>query len=232
MSETRTFKGVRYENGELPKRFLKPLDGSPDAELREDAAASYNRMIVDVKNLTGLTLTVRGWNRTIADQEKFFFQRYYVRSSGGTDARWYKGKRYVRRANVYPAAIPGESNHGWGTTIDVDDFGVGNGNVRFHQARPIMEKHGWSFVEGLSISEPWHAEYMPLSDQYRNRKEDDMDPELADMIRAIHGFLFVKKFKDGDGATTLNKILERGLDVDRRILAEVKDGAETEKGTK
>lgn len=237
MTETRTYKGTRYENGELPERFLRPLNGSPGAFLREDAAESYNRMIVEVAHTTGLTLTVRGWNRTAEEQEKFFHERYKVQASGGIDARWHgtgdspcsrhkDNRRYVRKAGVMPAARPHTSNHGWGTTIDVDDFGVGAGNARFHQARPIMEKHGWSVVEGLSISEPWHWEYQPLTDRYKG-KDVPMDPELAEMIRKIHGFLFVKKFSDGKGATTLENILERQLDVVRDIKDQTKP--ETEK---
>ena len=219
MVETRTYKGTTYENGEIPQRFLRVLSGSPDAELREDAAASWNRLVIDVENQTGLTLAVRGWNRTIAEQEEFFFERYRAQKTGGIDARWYKGTRYVR-TGAFPAAIPGTSNHGWATTVDVEDFGTGAGNDRFHAARPIMEKHGWTFAEGLSISEPWHTVYSPPSDQYKG-KVPPMDPELAEMIRDIHAFLFVKTFKDGKGATTLENILERDLDVARRTLTEV-----------
>jgi len=174
MSRYATYKGVTYANGYLPDRFKKPLDGnnyalpSDPAVLREDAADSWNRARADVLRQTGLVLTVRGWNRSIADQERFFFERYEKgKYSPYGDYRSYKGATYGRVRGA-AAAIPGTSNHGLGTTVDVVDFGsVGEfDNARRQASIAILRRHGWDDTEGRSVSEPWHLVYVPSQDTH------------------------------------------------------------------
>lgn len=185
-----TFAGKTYSNGSVPKSLLAPLDGENygRAELRRDAAESWNRARAEVKAKTGITLTVRGWNRSLAEQEQFFFERYRRQASGGIDARWYKGVRYARFTGA-PAAIPGTSNHGWGTTVDVNDFGAygTRGNARRDKAMPILRQHGWTDDEGQSIAEPWHLEYVPAKDTHpAPPQEDDMTPTETRHLAEIH----------------------------------------------
>lgn len=188
-----TYAGKTYSNGNVPESLLAPLDGENygDAELRRDAAESWNRARADVKAKTGLTLTVRGWNRSLAEQERFFFERYRRQATGGIDARWYKGVRYVRVTGA-PAAIPGTSNHGLGTTIDVNDFGAfgTRGNDRRDKAMPILRKHGWTDEEGQSIAEPWHLSYDPSKDTHpaptTPPEIPDMDATQAAQLSTIH----------------------------------------------
>src|SRR5690606_11235569 len=132
MAKTMTYRGVAYTNGNLPKHLLGLLDGnnlalpSDPARLRLDAAESWNRARAEVQRKTGVVLTVRGWNRSLAEQEKFFFQRYKAgKASPFGDYRVYKGVRYGR-TNGAAAAIPAPSNHGWDRVVDgVDLVGVG-----------------------------------------------------------------------------------------------------------
>lgn len=182
-----TYQGHTYTNGNVPKALLAPLDGENygDAVLRLDAAAAWNRARAEVKAKTGIVLTVRGWNRSLAEQERFFFERYSRQASGGGrfgDIRWYKGVRYVRTSGA-PAAIPGTSNHGWGLAVDIDDFGAYRtaGNARSRLANPILEKHGWTDDEGSSIGEPWHRVYKPERDTQKNAKPAAPTQEEPDM---------------------------------------------------
>jgi hypothetical protein len=230
-----TYKGHTYTNGNVPKVLLAPLDGQNygNAELRRDAAESWNRARAEVKAKTGIVLTVRGWNRTLAEQERFFFERYSRQAAGNGpfgDVRWYKGVRYVRTTGA-PAAIPGTSNHGWGLAVDIDDFGAyrTKGNARSRLASPILEKHGWTDDEGSSIGEPWHRVYKPERDTHpapikttpqEEPMTDGLNTEQATQLSTVHGVL-TRKLTDGSGATTPDQIWQRTLDVSRRTLVAV-----------
>lgn len=158
---------ANYKNGEVPASALAPLDGQPEAFLRADAAASWNRARKEIKAATGRDIRARGWNRTLAEQVKFFNLAYKPQASGGTDARWWNGRRYVRRPGKAAAAIPGTSNHGWGIAVDVEDFGLEHqwNSAWRAKAFPILAKHGWTDHSGRSIGEPWHIEYDPNKDK-------------------------------------------------------------------
>lgn len=166
---------MSYPNGEVPASDLAPLDEQPAAQLRTDAAAAWNRARADVKARTGIVLRVRGWFRTWAEQVTFFHRAYTPTRAGGTDPRWFAGVRYARRPGKAAAAIPGTSNHGYGTTVDVEDYG-GVGNFE-HPRRvatfPILAEHGWTDDEGRGpIREPWHLTY----DRTRDRHINDPAP--------------------------------------------------------
>jgi hypothetical protein len=227
-----TYAGYTYENGYVPRAVLAPLDGENygDAELRRDAAEAWNRARADVKARTGIVLTVRGWNRTIAEQERFFFERYDEQATGSGpfgDVRWYKGVRYVRTSGA-PAAIPGNSNHGWGLAVDIDDFGAYRtlGNDRSAKATPILERHGWTDDEGSSIGEPWHRVYKPASDTHPEPfQEDDMTPDehtaliqtrsdAAAILSAVSAM--VADVSAPEEGITQRRALERDLAVARR----------------
>src|SRR5690606_39562570 len=75
-NEKATYKGVTYSNGNLPKKFRKALAGQSNAYLRSDAADAWNAAREEALKETGVLLTVRGWDRTISEQRKFFLQRY------------------------------------------------------------------------------------------------------------------------------------------------------------
>lgn len=171
---TQTFKGYTYENGEVPSILLARLDGENygDAFLRLDAAESWNRARADVLRQTGLVLTVRGWMRSEAEQEQFFHERYKAnKTSPFSDYRYHVHNgagAWYGRTNGAAAAIPGTSNHGWGTTVDVVDFGgVGEfDNPRRVKAIEILKRHGWDDTEGRSVKEPWHLMYIPSQDTH------------------------------------------------------------------
>jgi len=222
-----TFAGLTYTNGNVPRSILAPLDGENygAAELRRDAAESWNRARADVLARTGIALTVRGWNRTLAEQERFFFERYQKQATGDGpfgDVRWYKGARYVRVTGA-PAAIPGTSNHGWGLAVDVDDFGAyrTTGNTRSAKATPILERHGWTDDEGSSIGEPWHRVYKPERDTHPTVQEDDMTLTQTEktQLDATHAEVTSKvgDVSAPEEGITQRRALERVLAVCRRM---------------
>ncbi|MFD6176215.1 MULTISPECIES: peptidoglycan-binding protein [unclassified Isoptericola] len=177
---TMRFRGRSYRNGCVPSAVLDELrphgrhgtDGRSRAFLRKDAAASWNRAVDDVRAGTGLQLTVRGWNRSLGEQQAFFFQRYRrgARSPFG-DYRRYDGSTWGRVGGA-AAAVPGYSNHGWALAVDVQDFGgVGEwGNPRRAKAYPILREHGWTETEGRRVNEPWHLVYCPAEDRGARRR--------------------------------------------------------------
>ena len=218
-----TYKGVTYANGQLPDRFKVRLEGNnlalpgDPAVLREDAGNSWNKARAEVLAKTGITLAVRGWNRSLADQERFFFERYKRGAySPFNDYRWYKGVQYGR-TNGAAAAIPGDSNHGLGIAIDVSDFGgVGNFNyTRRVKTIDILKKHGWTDTEGRgSIQEPWHLVY----DDSKNTQKNVEPPKEE-------GFLM--KLTDEEQQAVLNRVNEIKIQQNRieTILnSGVKDG--------
>lgn len=198
-----------YANGSVPASDLAPLDGQPDAQLRADAAAAWNRARAAVTARTGITLRVRGWNRTLAEQERFFHERYEPRKTGGTDVRWYKGVRYARVRGA-AAAIPGTSNHGWGVALDVEDYGnVGQFDYPRRVATfPTLAEHGWTDTEGRgAIREPWHLVYDPARDKHKNTPTpkpapapvpvpDVQEDDMRGLIEALY-----RRFLGRDGST-------------------------------
>ena len=196
---TTTYGGLTYANGAVPAAVLAPLTGQPDAFLRRDAAEAWNRSRADVLARTGILLAVRGWNRTLAEQEKFFLERYQLQATGDgpyDDVRWWNGRRYVRYGTA-AAAIPGTSNHGWGLAVDVIDYG----NVRqFDYPRraltfPILARHGWTDTEGRgNIQEPWHLVYDPTRDTH---------PTPAKPVQTLPGDDDVILYLKGDKAPSV-----------------------------
>lgn len=222
-----TYAGKTYTNGNVPKSLLAPLDGENygNAELRRDAAESWNRARAEVKAKTGVVLAVRGWNRTYDEQVTFYLQRHERWTPGYKVCCYWNGVPY-RFTGTAHAAPPGTSNHGWGLAVDIVDFGgVGQwNNPRYLAAWPILAKHGWTETEGRgSIQEPWHKVYDPAKDQRKNTtptQEDDMTPAQADQLDDLHRLL-LRKFTDGDQTIDIVDGVRRDLIVDRRTEADV-----------
>lgn len=189
----KTFGGTTYSNGNAPAALLAELNpkglhgtvGRSRAFLRKDAAASWNRAIAEVKAKTGLDLTVRGWNRSYAEQRAFFLYRYSAGAySRYGDYRYWNGVRYGRVRGA-AAAVPGYSNHGWGLAVDVLNFGgVGQfENARRTKAMPILRKHGWTDTEGHRVNEPWHLVYDPAADKGKVAAPKKRKPRRLPTVR-------------------------------------------------
>lgn len=156
---------MAYANGFVPASALAPLDGQPGCFLRADAAAAWNAARAEVKRRTGIVLTVRGWNRTYAEQVLFYLQRHRLAKAGERVCCYWQERPYKFTGTAH-AAPPGTSNHGWGLAVDVNDYGgVGNfSHPRRTATFPILAQYGWTDTEGRgAIREPWHLVWNPSS---------------------------------------------------------------------
>lgn len=121
-------------NGQLPQSDLAPI---AQGQLRKDAAAAWNAMNVEARKL-GLEIVPTGSKssyRTFAQQQEL----YNLYKSG--------------RGNL--AAIPGQSNHGWGLAVD-----LATPQMRAMVDR-IGAKYGFSKRCSDAQSEWWHIKYDP-----------------------------------------------------------------------
>jgi hypothetical protein len=121
------------ENGKLPQSELAPI---AQGQLRKDAAAAWNAMNVESRR-RGLELVPTGSAssyRTLAQQEAL----YQEMLNGG---------------NL--AAVPGTSNHGWGTAVDTPD------QRHWTMIEQIGRPYGYSKAWSDAPSEPWHVCFQP-----------------------------------------------------------------------
>lgn len=154
-------------NGRLTGSETVALKSASGHRLRADAAASWDRLASAYKARTGgRTLPITDSYRTISVQERLFLDRYMRAASGGGyygDVRYWKGVRYVRRRGQNAAAVPGTSNHGWGTAVDAGTTSFTSD--AYKDLNAIAGHYGWSNTAGRAISEPWHWEYNPAADR-------------------------------------------------------------------
>jgi LAS superfamily LD-carboxypeptidase LdcB len=119
-------------NGQLPPSSLAPIYRG---QLRKDAAAGFNAMNVEARKL-GVELYPTGSKssyRTYAQQQEL--RALYLSGRGNL------------------AAVPGTSNHGWGTAVD-----FATPAMRAMVDR-IGTKYGWSKQWSDAQSEWWHILY-------------------------------------------------------------------------
>lgn len=127
----------RYPNGAIPLSALCPV--APGHYLRADAAHALLQLNAEYQQMWGHPLCLTDSYRAFDSQVELF--------------------------SVKPdlAAVPGRSNHGWGTAVDlcggVEVFGSGP-HVWMREHAPLF---GWFHPswaqEGGSRPEPWHWEY-------------------------------------------------------------------------
>lgn len=161
------------KNGQLKASELAPITGG--GLLRSDAAASWNLM-VEAAAKDGITLRHNGAYRPETIQVSLFKTNYTPIANGSNDVRLWDSngngskERWYRRPNKPSTAIPGTSNHGWGTAIDVANafyaYGAAPSKIvswlnrnakKFGWVRP-----SWAFTQ--RDWEPWHWEYDPSKD--------------------------------------------------------------------
>jgi hypothetical protein len=128
-----------YGNGEIPLDALCPLGPAPHEQLRADAAFAFDRLSAAYAERFGSGICVTDSYRSLADQVR------------------------VRAERPGLAAVPGHSNHGWGSAVDLC-----GGVERFDSAEhrwlrlnaPLFGwfHPSWAKVDG-SLPEPWHWEY-------------------------------------------------------------------------
>jgi hypothetical protein len=125
----------KFPNGLIPARYLCPLP-QPGRSLRADAALAFYRLNGAYRRRFGSDMCLRDSYRSLPDQ-----QRVYVARPGF-------------------AAIPGRSNHGLGTAVDICGGVESQGSPQFTWLTVNSRKYGWFHPQWAFSSpfEPWHWE--------------------------------------------------------------------------
>ncbi len=128
-----------YPNGRIPVSVLCPLWGTANHHLRADAAFAFNRL------------------------SQAYAQRFGEPVCITDSYRDYDTQVLLYATKPTLAAVPGTSNHGWGTATDlcggIEDFGTDTHDWMLVHA----PQYGWfhpAWAEpGGSRPEPWHWEF-------------------------------------------------------------------------
>lgn len=149
-----------YANGQIPDSAMDAVQ--PGRYLTPLAAESWRKVTVAVHARYGWTPSLTDAYRDLYGyygQEQTFLRRYqrgYVQYfPGKVDRRVWNGVPYYRKPGNAAAAVPGTSNHGWATAVDVTGLG-GFGSTRFNQFTVVAVQNGWSNAEGRAVNEAWH----------------------------------------------------------------------------
>jgi LAS superfamily LD-carboxypeptidase LdcB len=132
-----------HANGRIPKRLLCPVgqtDLGDEALLRPDAAAAYLSLARAWQDDHGASLCLRSAYRTHKLQAAL----------------------YARMPDI--AAPPGESDHGWGTAVDLCGGIADPSSLQHAWMQQNGPEHGWIQPEWAQATgsrpEPWHWEYV------------------------------------------------------------------------
>lgn len=135
-SRDKVAEARRYPNGLIPDRFLCNLPQKGE-ELRADAARAFFKMNDAYRKRFGTNMCITDSYRNLTEQQQVYAQRPGF------------------------AAIPGRSNHGMGTALDLCGGVETQGSVQFRWLEANAGKYGW-FHPSWAYSnpfEPWHWEY-------------------------------------------------------------------------
>jgi LAS superfamily LD-carboxypeptidase LdcB len=126
----------QYPNGLIPARFLCPLP-QKGRSLRADAAQAFFRLNTAYKAHFGHPMCLTDSYRPLSEQQSIYSQRPGM------------------------AAVPGHSNHGWGTAIDLCGGVQNQGSAEFNWLQSNSRHYEWFHPSWAYSSpfEPWHWEY-------------------------------------------------------------------------
>lgn len=168
-------------NGRIPASLLAAVPDNPGCLLVAGAAASFDAVADEVERLHGWRPRITSAGdafRSEDRQETVFRQRYrlsYALINGRMDMRWWDGdgdgiKESWYRWHDAAAAVPGTSNHGWATTVDVRGRtgSLMYGTTEFREFAEVAARHGWSNAEGKSVGEAWHWTHIASSSLVSN----------------------------------------------------------------
>ena len=126
----------RYPNGLIPSRFLCRLP-QPGRSLRADAAQAFYKLNDAYKRRFGTQMCLTDSYRPLAEQQRIYSERPGM------------------------AAVPGHSNHGYGTAIDLCGGVQNQGSAEFNWLESNSKSYEWFHPSWAYSSpfEPWHWEY-------------------------------------------------------------------------
>jgi hypothetical protein len=126
---------MTYANGRLPRSVLGPIPGV-NAGLRKDVAAYWRAMHAE---------SVRRWGIPLAIFDEEIGQCY----------RDFHHQELAKQKYGSNAATPGESNHGWATTVDLEN----------RKQRWVIDQIGWKYGFTKPCSDAawewWHVKWNP-----------------------------------------------------------------------
>lgn len=126
----------KFPNGLIPSRYLCPLP-QPGRMLRADAALAFYRLNAAYKAHFGTQMCLTDSYRPLAEQQQIYSQRPGM------------------------AAVPGHSNHGYGTAVDLCGGVQNQGSAEFDWLQTNSKRYEWFHPSWAYSSpfEPWHWEY-------------------------------------------------------------------------
>lgn len=126
----------KFPNGLIPTRYLCQLP-QPGRELRADAALAFYRLNAAYKSRFGTQMCLTDSYRPLAEQQRIYSTRPGM------------------------AAVPGHSNHGYGTAVDLCGGVQSQGSAQFNWLQANSKKYEWFHPSWAYSSpfEPWHWEY-------------------------------------------------------------------------
>jgi LAS superfamily LD-carboxypeptidase LdcB len=126
----------KFPNGLIPTRYLCPLP-QPGRMLRADAALAFYRLNAAYKARFGTQMCLTDSYRPLAKQQQIYYQRPGM------------------------AAVPGHSNHGYGTAVDLCGGVQNQGSAQFNWLQANSRRYEWFHPSWAYSSpfEPWHWEY-------------------------------------------------------------------------
>lgn len=126
----------RFPNGLVPARYLCRLP-QKGQQLRADAALTFYRLNAAYKQRFGRDMCVRDSYRSLSDQQQVYSARPGF------------------------AAVPGRSNHGLGTAVDLCGGVQNPGSAQFNWLESNARRFEWFHPQWAYSSpfEPWHWEY-------------------------------------------------------------------------
>lgn len=166
-------------NGRLDPSLLVAIDDIGNM-LESHAAIAWFAM-VEAAARDGVELEAEYTYRTYEAQEALFRARYVPVWEPGREHVEWNGVVWTIKPGGVTAAKPGNSNHGWGLAVDVDNV---------YPALPWLLEHavefGWSWEAGISEREPWHLHYFLGDDPpVAPVPEPEPLPLEVDMIRLV-----------------------------------------------
>jgi len=126
----------KFPNGLIPSRYLCPLPQNGRA-LRADAALAFYKLNAAYKRRFGTQMCLTDSYRPLAEQQRIYYQRPGM------------------------AAVPGHSNHGYGTAVDLCGGVQNEGSAQFNWLESNSKRYEWFHPSWAYSSpfEPWHWEY-------------------------------------------------------------------------
>ncbi|WP_315093803.1 M15 family metallopeptidase [uncultured Cellulomonas sp.] len=144
--------------------LLVQVAGVSGARLRPGSAQRWAAIRAGVEDEFGWSpevVSAGDGYRDVKRQRRLFERNYTTTNTGHGPSKVVDGTTFWRRTAGTPsAAVPGKSNHGLGTTVDVVDVGqlkqFNPTTTRYNQFAAVAARHSFSNAEGRSIGEPWH----------------------------------------------------------------------------